>query len=132
MKRFTKTSKMGMIAVAASALTIAGGALSGVTAQPGGDPAAGARRGKGKGQRGQRGGARAIAREIAMVENATGKTLTEAQKSELRDAIMERRKATKAAQDKYMASVSKVTGLTSEELRAKMRAARQQRKGPGQ
>lgn len=126
MKRFTKLSA---IAIAASVMTIAGGAMHEIGAQPNGGGAAGGRRGKGKGQRG---GAKAVAREITLIETATGKTLTPTQKDDVRDAIIERRKATKAAQDKFLATVSQATGVPAAELTAKMRAARQQGKKTNQ
>ena len=63
-------------------------------------------------------------REIAMIEQATGKTLTDAQKEEVRTASAARQTAVQAAQDKYLADVSKATGIEVDELKMKMRGAR--------
>ncbi len=63
-------------------------------------------------------------REIAMLEQATGKTLTEDQKTALRKASDERQAAIKAAQDKYLEEMSKATGMEVDELKLKMRDAR--------
>ena len=63
-------------------------------------------------------------REIAMIEEATGKTLTDAQKEEVRTASTVRQAALQAAQDKYLEDLSKTTGLEVDELKLKMRGVR--------
>lgn len=67
--------------------------------------------------------------EIAMLEQATGKTLTDAQKVEVRAASDARQAAVQAAQDAYLQDVSKATGIEVDELKLKMRAARGNRMG---
>ena len=62
--------------------------------------------------------------EIAMLEKATSKTLTDAQKEEVRTASAARQAAVQAAQDKYLEDVSKATGLEVDELKMKMRGMR--------
>ena len=63
-------------------------------------------------------------REIATIEQATGKTLTDAQKEEVRTASATRQAALQTAQDKYLEDVSKATGVEVDELKMKMRGAR--------
>jgi parvulin-like peptidyl-prolyl isomerase len=95
-----------------------------------------ANRGRRDGQgRGQRTPAqmlqRMIQRETKMVEAASGKTLTDAQQSQLKTAITERFNAQRAAQDRYMTQVTRITGLTEEQFRSKMREQRRGGGGPG-
>ncbi len=65
--------------------------------------------------------------EIATIEQTIGKTLTDAQKEEVRTASVARQEAVKVAQDKYLQDLSKTTGLEVDELKLKMRDARGKR-----
>jgi hypothetical protein len=109
-----------------------GGTLTHLQAQPdrGNAPKAGnpANRVKGKNKRGNRSRAamlpRRIERETALIEKVAGKPLTAAQKAQLKTAITQRYEAQQALQKRYMAQVSKITGITEEQMRQKMRQNR--------
>ena len=62
-----------------------------------------------------------VTSEAKKVEALAGKPLTDAQKQQLSDAMTARLNAQRAAQDAYLSEVAKMTGLTIDELRLKMR-----------
>ena len=56
-------------------------------------------------------------KQLAKIEAALGKPLTDDQKKQLGDAAKERRDAVKAATDKFNDEVAKVTGLTLDQVK---------------
>lgn len=129
------TKKAGMLALAAliGAGTIASLAPP-VSAQPDAGTAKainppnrkkggrGARKGNGMGKK-------MVEREMTRIEQVNGKPLTEEQKTKVRDALAERVKATRQAQQDYLKAVADATGVTVDELQMKLRAQRRRKNG---
>lgn len=59
--------------------------------------------------------------EAKRVEALSGKALTDEQKQQLKEAMAARINALRAAQDAYLGEVAKMSGLTIEQLRLKLR-----------
>jgi hypothetical protein len=127
-----RTRQNTMVALAVTALATAGAMTvfhgSQVQAQ-GGSP------GEMRGGRAM-GGDRAMGsremngdRFVQMFEQATKKKLTASQKSQLKAAVEKRNRAMRAAQQEFQKSVTKITGVSSDQMRAAMR--RNRPNGPG-
>lgn len=59
--------------------------------------------------------------EAKRIEALAGKPLSDEQKQQLKEAMTARLNALRAAQDAYLGEVAKLSGLTPDELRLKMR-----------
>ena len=120
--------KSWILGATALSLVIGGSALTQVSAQGGARPAAGSgRRPMTPAARLQR----TIERETGWVEQAIGKKLTAAQKTQLKAAITERENARRASMERYMGKVSAITKVSQDQLRQKMRSNRGGGEGRG-
>ena len=121
-----RTPQNTMVALAVTALATAGAmtVFHGSQVQAQGGPPGEMRGGRAMGGREMNGD-----RFVQMFEQATKKKLTASQKSQLKAAVEKRNRAMRAAQQEFQKSVTKITGVSSDQMRAAMR--RNRPNGPG-